>query len=77
MGLVDALLIVLTSTLACLTLPKLLHILLTPKPKSTRSLRKFKKLKHEITSFPYCTSYSLTGTPSCKFSPNFCAKCST
>ncbi len=79
MGLVDAIFIVLISTVVCLALPKLLHILQAPKSKPAKSSLRFAKSKraiYESTSFPYCTSYLLAGSPSCKFSPSFCAKCS-
>ncbi len=79
MGRMDATLLTLVSTIACLTFPRLLSIILDPKIKRTQLLQtafRSRKAKYEITSFPYCTSHSLTGSPSCKFSPSFCAKCS-
>ncbi len=79
MGRIDATLLTLFSTVACLIFPRLLGIITNPKTKRHRPLQTAstsQKAKYEITTFPYCTSYALTGNPSCKFSPNFCGRCS-
>ena len=79
MNLIDPILLTLFNIAACMALPKLLAILLADKTKLTEALRNGSKLqaaKIELTSFPYCTAYQLTGSQYCKFSPDFCAKCS-
>lgn len=79
MNLMNAILLTLVNTAACLALPKLLAILLAPKAKSAElSPKRFKlqTARVELTSFPYCTVYTLTGRQFCKFSPRFCDKCS-
>ncbi|PLZ97507.1 hypothetical protein CEN50_14945 [Fischerella thermalis CCMEE 5268] len=76
---IDVTLLTLISTIACLTFPKLLSIITDPKIKPTRLLQKVstpRNTQQGITSFPFCTSYALTGSPSCKFSPHFCGRCS-
>jgi len=79
MNLIDAILLTLLNIAACMALPKLLAILLADKTKLTEGLPNGSKLQTarvELTSFPYCTAYQLTGSQFCKFSPDFCAKCS-
>ncbi|BAZ68515.1 hypothetical protein NIES4106_32790 [Fischerella sp. NIES-4106] len=76
---IDAILLTLISTITCLTFPRLLSIITNLKIKPTKLLQKAstpRKTQHKLTSFPFCTSYALTGSPSCKFSPRFCARCS-
>ncbi|MBD2362856.1 hypothetical protein H6G36_16980 [Anabaena minutissima FACHB-250] len=80
MGLLDAFLLTLINVLACLALPKLLSLILSP-PQSKQNHRlpkvaKWRETGRGMTSFPYCTTYTLTGREFCKFSPHFCAKCS-
>jgi hypothetical protein len=78
----DAVLLTLINAVACLAFPKLLSIILSPNfPKFKAnealpqdSLPEITKLP--LTSFPYCTTYIVTGKQSCKFSPHFCARCS-
>lgn len=80
MGLLDAFLLTLINLTACLALPKLLSLILSPaKTKQAQRVAERATLLQSsmgITSFPYCTTYSLTGSQFCKFSPHFCAKCS-
>ncbi len=79
MNLIDAILLTLINIAVCLAFPKLLAIFLAPKAKSTEPSLKGSKLQTarvELTSFPYCTVYTLTSSQFCKFSPRFCAKCS-
>ncbi|MEH2236766.1 hypothetical protein [Nostoc sp.] len=79
MILIDAILLTLVNIAACIALPKILAILLADKIKVTEVSRNGSKLqtaKVELTSFPYCTAYSLTGSQFCKFSPDFCSNCS-
>ncbi|MBD6618584.1 hypothetical protein FNW02_22830 [Komarekiella sp. 'clone 1'] len=79
MNLMNAILLTLINTAACLALPRLLTIVLAPKPKSAELSPKRLKLHRarvELTNFPYCTVYTLTGSQFCKFSPHFCDKCS-
>ncbi|WP_353930937.1 hypothetical protein WJM97_22205 [Okeanomitos corallinicola TIOX110] len=80
MGLIDGLLITVINAVICLGLPKLLSILLSlrtksPKPSLKNSALNTEKL--EISSFPYCTVYDLTGNQFCKFRPQFCHRCSS
>ncbi|MCF4968884.1 hypothetical protein CV014_18045 [Nostoc sp. CMAA1605] len=80
MALLDAFLLTLINVIACLGLPKLLSLILSP-PRNKQSYRLLKDAKslqpsRGITSFPYCTTYKLTGNHFCKFSPHFCARCS-
>jgi hypothetical protein len=73
----DVLLLTLLNAAACLVLPKLASKILGTK--DTQTLAKgstSSKARIEISSFPYCTSYVLTGKEFCKFRPQFCAKCS-
>jgi hypothetical protein len=80
MALLDAFLLTLINVTACLVLPKLLSWILSPaKSKHTQRVAEGATSLNSsigITSFPYCTTYSLTGSQFCKFSPHFCAKCS-
>ncbi|MBG1265106.1 hypothetical protein [Nostoc sp. WHI] len=79
MNLIDVTLLTLLNIAACVAFPKLVAILLADKTKVTEVLPNGSKLqtaKVELTSFPYCTAYPLTGSQYCKFSPDFCAKCS-
>jgi hypothetical protein len=75
----DALLLTLINAVACLAFPKLLSIFLTAKSQGSQaakmdSLASTNRI--EVTTFPYCTTYSFTGRDFCKFSPNFCDRCS-
>jgi hypothetical protein len=79
MNLIDATLLTLLNTGACMALPKLLAVFLAEKSKLAEALPNASKLqaaKIELTSFPYCTAYAVTGSQFCKFSPNFCPNCS-
>lgn len=79
MNLIDAILLTLINAAACIVFPKLVAIFLANKTKPNEvSLNgsKLQTAKVELTSFPYCTAYSLTGSQYCKFSPDFCSKCS-
>ncbi len=79
MNFIDTILLTLLNIAACIALPKILAILLADKTKLTEALQNGSKLqiaKIELTSFPYCTTYPVTGSQFCKFSPDFCAKCS-
>lgn len=79
MNLIDTILLTLLNIAACMALPKVLAILLADKTKLTEALPNCSKLqivRVELTSFPYCTAYALTGSQFCKFSPDFCSKCS-
>ncbi len=74
-----ALLLTLINIVACLIFPKLLFIVLNARTKRNKEQQTnltTRTVKSAITSFPYCTSYPLTGGPVCKFSPDFCGKCS-
>jgi hypothetical protein len=79
MNLMDILFLTLASTIACVALPRLISIIMVMGGNSIqkRHVITLQKARHEVvTSFPFCTTYSLTSTPSCKFSPHFCGKCS-
>ncbi|MEH2086843.1 hypothetical protein [Nostoc sp.] len=79
MNFIDGIMLTLLNIAACIALPKILAILLAEKTKLTETLANGSKLqaaKIELTSFPYCTAYQLTGSQYCKFSPDFCANCS-
>jgi len=79
MNFIDIILLTLLNIATCIGLPKILAILLAEKTKLTEALQNSSKLqtaKIELTSFPYCTAYPVTGSQFCKFSPDFCAKCS-
>jgi hypothetical protein len=79
MSLTDAMVLTLINTVACFTFPKLLLMLVATQAKSTK-LEEIalapQKPKVELTSFPYCMTYNLTGSPFCKFRFKFCAQCS-
>jgi hypothetical protein len=75
----DALLLTLLNGAACLLLPKLLSKIVAAKPQLTSSVvTATTDIKNKIapTSFPYCTTYVVTGNQFCKFRPQFCSKCS-
>ncbi|MEI1374870.1 hypothetical protein PQG02_04955 [Nostoc sp. UHCC 0926] len=79
MNLIDTILLTLLNIAVCMAFPKLLAILMAEKTKLTEVLPNGSKLqiaKVELTSFPYCTAYALTGSQFCKFSPRFCSNCS-
>jgi hypothetical protein len=78
MNLMDILFLTLASTIACVALPRLISIILVMGGKSIKKhhVITLQKARYEVTSFPFCTSYILTSTPSCKFSPHFCGQCS-
>ncbi len=78
MNFLDILFLTLVSTIACITLPKLISILNPQQPNaSQRRVITIRKAPNDITSFPYCASYILTKTPACKFSPSFCDRCTS
>ncbi|KAB8318149.1 hypothetical protein SD81_020835 [Tolypothrix campylonemoides VB511288] len=77
----DILLLTLINVAGCLVFPKLLSFILAVKnrcnqlsPSSTIQTKQNNKT--EITSFPYCTGYTLTKSSFCKFYPSFCDRCS-
>ncbi|NMG06302.1 hypothetical protein DP117_05240 [Brasilonema sp. UFV-L1] len=79
MRLIDISLLTLINITVCLAFPKILSIIMATKTKCSQLWQrssKIQKNKTEITSFPFCTSYALTRRPFCKFSPNFCERCS-
>ncbi|MEH2124325.1 hypothetical protein [Nostoc sp.] len=79
MNFIDGIMLTLLNIAACIALPRILAILLADKTKLTETLVNGSKLqaaKIQLTSFPYCTAYQLTGSQYCKFSPDFCANCS-
>ena len=79
MNLIEAILLTLLNIAACMALPKVLAIFLADKTKLSEALPNGYKLQTarvELTSFPYCTAYPLTGSQFCKFSPDFCPDCS-
>jgi hypothetical protein len=79
MNLIDAILLTLINAAACMAFPKLVAILLADKTKPhevSRDGSNLETAKVELTSFPYCTAYSLTSSQYCKFSPDFCSNCS-
>jgi hypothetical protein len=79
MNLIDAILLTLLNIAICVVFPKLVAMLLADKTNSNQvsgNGSKLRTAKIELTSFPYCTTYSLTGSQHCKFSPDFCSKCS-
>jgi hypothetical protein len=76
----DVLLLTAINAGACLVLPKLLSMVLVRKPQQSPALSvvsSCQAAKMEMTSFPYCTVYALTGSQFCKFSPRFCDQCSS
>ncbi len=79
MGLMDALLITLTSGVACVVLPRSIALILAHQTNHIKPVNqglKSVEFRQKITTFPYCTSYMLRKNTSCKFSPHFCAQCS-
>ncbi|MBI1242261.1 MAG: hypothetical protein GC195_12195 [Nostoc sp. RI_552] len=79
MTLADALLLTLINALVCLTLPKLLSKILRRQCKLSQPWTKgltSHQATQGITSFPYCTTYLLTGSQFCRFRPQFCSQCS-
>lgn len=75
----EVLLITVINVAACITLPKLLSLFLSRKSPNCQTSKKDSSLaaaKNELTSFPYCTVYNITGTQYCKFRPRFCDQCS-
>ncbi len=77
MGQIEVIMLTLISSFTCLVLPRLLSIILDPRIRNNKSLfANFTPHTNQLTSFPYCMSYRLTGGPSCRFSPDFCPKCS-
>lgn len=80
MGLLDGVFLTVINAIICLGLPKLLSVILSLRTKSSQlylSNSQFKVEKLEISSFPYCTVYGVTGTQFCKFGPHFCPRCSS
>jgi hypothetical protein len=76
---IDATLLTIFSTVACAIFPKLLSVIVnfsTQKTQKFQATSTWQKTRYGITTFPYCTSYALTGSPACKFSPHFCGRCS-
>ncbi|NLQ07159.1 hypothetical protein FLX35_04240 [Cylindrospermopsis raciborskii LB2897] len=61
------------SAVICLILPKFLSLFSSGKNNHLERDRN----QSGITSFPYCTVYKLTGSEWCKFSPQFCERCSS
>jgi hypothetical protein len=78
MNSIDILFLTLASTIACVAFPRLISIILVMGGKSIKKHHiTLQKASHQVvTSFPFCTTYNLTRTQSCKFSPHFCGKCS-
>ena len=79
MGLMDVVLLTVINAGACLVLPKLLSMIVVRKPEQSSLFSlasSCKSANRKMTSFPYCTVYSLTGSQFCKFSPRFCDQCS-
>jgi hypothetical protein len=80
MDLLHIILLTSINVFACLAFPRLISIISNLKNKQIQASKMCstpQKTKYEVTSFPYCISYSLTASPVCKFRPNFCAKCSS
>lgn len=73
MNTLDIVLLTSINVVGCVAFPKLLSIVLAVKKSQSETL---KKAQYNVTSFPYCTSYSLTDSPLCRFRPNFCSQCS-
>ncbi|MGF1992187.1 MULTISPECIES: hypothetical protein [Nostoc] len=79
MNLIDVTLLTLINIAACIVFPKLIDIFTANKTKLTQLSANNSELqiaKVQVTSFPYCTVYPLTGRQYCKFSPDFCDRCS-
>ena len=75
----EVLLITVINVAACITLPKLLSVFLSRKSINCQTSKQDSSLqaaKNELTSFPYCTAYAISGTQYCKFRPHFCDQCS-
>ena len=75
MNLAGILLLTLINAVICLVLPKLLSKISrysAPNPQIPLLESKLKV----VSSFPYCATYMLTHNSFCKFSPNFCHRCS-
>ncbi|MBW4676824.1 MAG: hypothetical protein KME52_23275 [Desmonostoc geniculatum HA4340-LM1] len=75
----EATLLTLINIAACMALPKLIAIFTANKTKLTElsgNSSELQTAKVKLTSFPYCTAYPLTGSQYCKFSPDFCDRCS-
>jgi hypothetical protein len=80
MAFYDALLLTLLNAVACLAFPKMLSVVLNREPKAVQKSQKTLELKKatvEVMSFPFCVTQKLTSGPTCKFSPNFCVRCSS
>lgn len=78
-GLMDILLFTLINAGACLAFPKLLSLLLASEAKTNQPASMdadSQPARVEVTSFPYCTTHTLTGNDLCKFRPKFCSRCS-
>jgi hypothetical protein len=78
MVLKHAALLTLINTVACLGFPKLLSIILSSKDKLSEPSAKASSpqtTRVAITTFPYCTTHTLTGSPFCRFRPHFCDRC--
>ncbi|TAE53915.1 MAG: hypothetical protein EAZ76_15955 [Nostocales cyanobacterium] len=79
MGLLDGVFLTVINAVICLGLPKLLFVILSLRNKSSQLCLQNSQLKPEkleISSFPYCTVYGVSGTQFCKFKPHFCPRCS-
>jgi 3-polyprenyl-4-hydroxybenzoate decarboxylase len=79
MNSIEATLLTLINIAACMALPKLIAIFTANKTKLTElsgNSSELQTAKVKLTSFPYCTAYPLTGSQYCKFSPDFCDRCS-
>ncbi|OKH51499.1 hypothetical protein NIES2101_18185 [Calothrix sp. HK-06] len=82
MNSIDIILLTLVSTITCLALPRMVSMILALGNQSIKQSRVLvlqkEKQKHKpkVTSFPFCATYTLKTTPSCKFSPHFCERCS-
>ncbi|WP_199330224.1 hypothetical protein [Tolypothrix sp. PCC 7910] len=64
------------STIACLAFPKLLSTILSPKAQPTEPASpSTQATKVPVTTFPYCTVHTLTGSQFCRFRPRFCDRC--
>ncbi len=79
MGWLDILVVTLINTIVCILLPRLLAI---GKIRSFQALQSLSicplpSPESKVTSFPYCTSHAIAGRQACKFSPKFCASCSS
>ncbi|MBE9004129.1 hypothetical protein IQ259_03570 [Fortiea sp. LEGE XX443] len=79
MNFTDGIFLTLINAIACLAFPKLLFAILAKRKshQASATAPTSQKARVEITSFPYCTVYTLTGNEFCKFSPHFCSRCSS